>query len=970
MPALSRKTVTVLFSDVVDSTPLGESLDPEQVRALMSRYFGEMRTVIERHGGSVEKYIGDAIMAVFGIPHVHEDDALRAVRAAHEMRKALAELNRELPELLSVRTGLATGEVVTGGGDTLVTGDTVNIAARLEQAAGAGEVLIAEATRQLVRDAIVAEPVDPLVLKGKKAPVAAWRLTDVLPGRLGRARRFNAELVGRDSDLALFRQAYARAVATRSAHLFTVLGAAGVGKSRLVGELLDELGDDAQSLVGRCLAYGEGITFWPLRDMLGTVPDLRAHLGEAEASAIEAATGAVDAPAIREETFRAVRRLVEALARERPVVLAIDDLHWAEPTFLDLIDHLVDTVVDAPVLVVALARPELLEDRPNWGGGKVNATTILIEPLDAEDSERLVDNLAATPLAEEARRAITLVAEGNPLFLEELVAAAEEDPASVGVPGSIQALLAARLERLPPAERHVAATAAVIGRFFTEALVSTLVGSPVDDELAALERKQLIRSQRVPFGDGSGFRFRHVLIRDAAYESLSKSRRQELHILCASALAGSGEDTVELIGLHLEHAARYARELGLPDAALDRQAADKLSVAALRAFGRSDLPATRSLAERTLALDDVDRFPVRRALGVARWNLGDPTGAIGVLRDLELDAETSDDERTLWQARLDRLSFEIATGDAGQDALVQASHQAIEVFARLDDSAGLARAWRGLAIVELQRLRYANAALLADLARTFAMQVGATHELMRLADVLGTSLVHGPVPIDEAFARSMQLAEQETSLGGRANVLCSLALLHALAGRFADARAAVGDATAIFAELGLPLLGSGATEVHGEVELLAGCPEEAEALFRRAHAARGGLSREQALVARLAAALLAQGKVGEASAALSLVDAVEPDPRFLIVSAATALARGDTGTAVEQAVRAERELEDTEAVLFQVEAAAVASLAHRAAGHTAEAAAAVQRATAIAALKDTAAIAPWVSSLPLVHMPG
>lgn len=970
MPALSRKTVTVLFADVVDSTPLGESLDAEQVRALMSRYFAEMRTVIERHGGSVEKYIGDAIMAVFGIPNVHEDDALRAVRAAHEMREALAELNRELPDQLSIRTGLATGEVVTGEGDTLVTGDTVNVAARLEQAAGSGEILIADSTRQLVRDAIVAEPVEPLMLKGKRGPVAAWRLAEVLPDRLGRARRFNAELVGRDGDLALLRQAYARAVTQRSCHLFTVLGAAGVGKSRLVSELIDELDDRAQALVGRCLAYGEGITFWPLRDMLGAVPNFRAHLADAEAAAIEAAIGTPDAPSIREETFRAVRRLVEALARERPVVLAIDDLHWAEPTFLDLIDHLVDTVVDAPVLVLALARPELLEERPHWGGGKVNATTILIEPLDAEDSERLVDNLTGSTLADDVRRTITLVAEGNPLFLEELVAAAEEEPGSVGVPGSIQALLAARLERLPPDEREVAATAAVVGRFFTDVLVSTLVGSPVDDELAALERKHLIRSQRVPFGDGSGFRFRHVLIRDAAYESLSKSRRRELHNRCADALARTGEDTVELIGLHLEHASRYARDLGTPDTALDRRAADALSVATLRAFDRSDMPATRSLAERTLALDDSERFAVQRALGVARWNLGDPAGAIAVLRALEGDAGESEDLLTLWQARLDRLAFEVVTGDADRNELVDASHQAIEVFEKLDDAAGLARAWRGLAVVELQRLRYANAALLAELARTFAAQVGATHELMRLADVLGTSLVHGPVPIAEAFARSVQLAEEETSLGGRANVLCSLALLQALAGRFSDARSAVGDAAAIFAELGLPLLGSGATEVHGEVELIAGVPERAEELFRKALAARGGLGREQALVARLAAALVAQGRIGEANEALSIVDASEPDPRFLIVSAAVALARGDTEAAVEQSVRAERVLEDTEAVLFQTEAAAVAFLAHRAAGNTAEAAVARQRATAIAALKGTAAMPPWVASLPFVHMPG
>ena len=316
MPALSRKTVTVLFSDVVDWTPLGESLDPEQVRALMSRYFAEMRTVIERHGGSVEKYIGDAIMAVFGIPHVHEDDALRAVRAAHEMRAALAELNRELPDPLAIRTGLATGEVVTGEGDTLVTGDTVNLAARLEQAAQTDEILIAETTQQLVRDAVVAERVESLVLKGKKEPVAAWRVTDVHPRKLGRARRFATTIVGREEELALLRQAYARSLASRGCHLFTLLGTAGVGKSRLARAFLREIGDEASVLIGRCLPYGEGITFWPLREVVHTLGDLRIYVDDADAAVIETAVGARDMQVAPEETSRAVRHLVEAVARD------------------------------------------------------------------------------------------------------------------------------------------------------------------------------------------------------------------------------------------------------------------------------------------------------------------------------------------------------------------------------------------------------------------------------------------------------------------------------------------------------------------------------------------------------------------------------------------------------------------------------------------------------------------------------
>src|SRR5438270_2709950 len=339
MPALSRKTVTVLFADVVDYTPLGEALDPEQLRALMSSDFSEMRAVIERHGGSVEKYIGDAVMAVFGIPSVHEDDALRAVRAAHEMRSALALLNEGLDEPLAVRTGLATGEIVTGEGDTLITGDTVNLASRLEQAAGAGEILIADATYQLVRDAIDAAAVEPLSLKGKRELVTAWHVNGVREHAPGRARRFDSEIVGRDDELALLQQAYVRALATRGCHLFTVLGPAGVGKTRVGREFLRGLAEDAAVLVGRCLPYGEGITYWPLREILHTLGDLRRYADEADAAVVEAAAGAGESDAAPDEVARAFRRVVAAVAREWPLVLAFEDIHWGAPMDVDRSAH-------------------------------------------------------------------------------------------------------------------------------------------------------------------------------------------------------------------------------------------------------------------------------------------------------------------------------------------------------------------------------------------------------------------------------------------------------------------------------------------------------------------------------------------------------------------------------------------------------------------------------------------------------
>ena len=346
--------MTVLSRTSSNSTPLGESLDHETIRALMGRYFERMTTVIERHGGTVEKYIGDAIMAVFGIPAVHEDDALRAVRAATEMREALADLNAELEHPLSIRIGLNTGEVVAGEGHTLVTGDAVNVAARLEQAADSGEIVIGAATHALVRDAVVAAPLEPLTLKGKSSPVSAWRVTAVLGGAPGRARRLDAALVGRDREVQLLAQALARVTGTRSSHLFTIVGPAGVGKSRLASEFLAAARDDnAMIVTGRCLPYGDGVTFWPLRDVIDAVGDVATLIGERDAEVIAGTIGTVEAPAPTADTFRAVRRLIEALARDRPVILMFEDVHWAEPTFLDLVEHLADRLREVPVLFSA-----------------------------------------------------------------------------------------------------------------------------------------------------------------------------------------------------------------------------------------------------------------------------------------------------------------------------------------------------------------------------------------------------------------------------------------------------------------------------------------------------------------------------------------------------------------------------------------------------------------------------------------
>ena len=357
--AETRKTVTVLFADVSGSTALGERLDAEAVRRVLERYFAEMRSVLESHGGTVEKFIGDAVMAIFGAPIVHEDDALRAIRAASEMRERLAMLNEELERrhgvTLAVRTGITTGEVVvgdTGGGDFFATGDAVNVAARLEQAAEPGEVLLGKLTYRLVRDAVQVEPVEPLRLKGKARPVDAYRLLDVGDEVLPVADRLETPFVGRVKELARLLDTFERSVRTRTPVLVTVVGQAGIGKTRLGAELLAALRERATVLQGRCLSYGRGITFWPLQEILRGLPRLPAGVPDPER-----AQGT-------EETFWAYRKLFETLAHERPLLLLLEDVHWAEPTLLDLIEHVVDWTRDAPILIVCLARLELFDERP------------------------------------------------------------------------------------------------------------------------------------------------------------------------------------------------------------------------------------------------------------------------------------------------------------------------------------------------------------------------------------------------------------------------------------------------------------------------------------------------------------------------------------------------------------------------------------------------------------------------------
>jgi class 3 adenylate cyclase len=391
MAGEARKTVTIVFTDVTGSTSLGEQLDPEALRGVMARYFETAQTVLERHGGTVEKFIGDAVMAVFGIPTMHEDDAVRAVRAAAELRDELETLNVELEQergvRIALRTGVNTGEVVVGDPSAqqfYATGDAVNVAARLEQAAGPGEILIGDSTRHLVRDAVELEPVDDLDLKGKTDRVPAWRLAHVDPEAAGFTRRMESPLVGRREELERLVEVYEQARDSRKPRLCTILAAPGVGKSRLAAELATHVGGEATVLLGRCLSYGEGITYWPLVEIAQQAEErfpLGNMLAERPRELIKTLTGSGQAGGSTEEAFWAVRKLFEALARERPLVIVLDDVHWAEATFLDLVEHVLEFAEDTPLLLVALARPEFLDKRPLWASNRDELTLIRLEPL-------------------------------------------------------------------------------------------------------------------------------------------------------------------------------------------------------------------------------------------------------------------------------------------------------------------------------------------------------------------------------------------------------------------------------------------------------------------------------------------------------------------------------------------------------------------------------------------------------------
>jgi class 3 adenylate cyclase/tetratricopeptide (TPR) repeat protein len=820
----TRKTVTILFADIVASTELGERLDAEALRHVVSRYFTEMASVLERHGGTVEKFIGDEVMAVFGVPVVHEDDALRAVRSAAAMKERLLAINAELAETwgahLEARIAVNTGEVVAGDpspGHGFVTGEAVTLAKRIQQAAAPGDILIGQATFRLVRHAVETTPLDPFRVKGRRDELTAHKLEAVDHESEPFVRRLDAPLVGRAMELRLLEDAYRRAVEQRAPHLVTILGAAGIGKSRLARELLDLVEGDANILVGRCLPYGEGITFWPIREI---IPD-------------ETFEGT------SEEIFWRIRKRLEEQARERPLVVCFEDVHWGEATFLDLVQYLAGWIRDCAVLLVCVARPELLERRPDWADAARGAWALRLGPLSAADSRALVDRLDAP---DRVRDQIAEIAEGNPLFVEQMAAmVADDDQADMTLPMSIRGLLAARLDRLDEDEAAIVDRASVIGRDFplraVVALAPDQLRTRVSALLLTLVRKGLVQPQRS--ADEDSFRFRHALIRDAAYESVPKHSRAELHGRHAEWLEESDAAPL-LVGYHFEQAVLLRRELGLDDAStrsLALRAGQLLGAAGTRASRRGDLPAAVGLLTRAIALLEGEerlRLELASDLGVALRDMGEPAKAEPLLERTIADAARLGDPRVEARARiaLSVIRMQVEPEGAADD-VAKVAEDAIRVFSDAGDEDGLAQAWIHVSRMHLIHSRWGDATHALERALTHARSAGNRREEATILGQLALALYWGPANASDAIDRCRQmLAETGDDRTIEARVTVAMAGLEAMRGQFDVARALYWRSKETLVDLGLKPWLAAHTLAYASIEMLAGEPGAAEEELR------------------------------------------------------------------------------------------------------------------------------------------
>ena len=919
-----RKTVTVLFCDLVGSTAVAEYLDPEQVHRILSRYSQSVAGVVRAHGGTIEKFIGDAVMAVFGMPLQHEDDATRAICAGIEIQRTLkqvsADLAHVLPAPLEVRIGINTGEVLArdpGRGDLFASGDAVNLAQRLESSATPGQILIGPETYRLAKHAVRVEGA-PLRVKGKTDPLAAYRLIELFAGTASRPPTLTSPLIGRESEHLLLESALARCVQNRACHLFTLLGQAGVGKSRLATEVLSASGGTAKILTVSCLRYGDAGTFSPIVDLIrqavGVLDDdsseairgkLTALLGVEQETALIAGRlleilGVSDAVPVSEGSFWAVRKLLESVARDRPLAVIFDDVTWADATVLDLIDEIADWARGSPILLVCLGRPELVDVRPDWDGGKWNATTVFMEPLSLAESERFLDEyLASAPGASALKNRIIEVTGGNPLFLEEMLARLIEDgvlylreerwevrdPApDIALPTTVQVLVGSRLDALQPEQRRVLEDATIEGKVFhrgaVEALASADRRAGVEACLAALVRKDLIRPDKARFPDETAFRFRHAVIREVAYESMPKATRAEQHRRFAEWLEQVASYRIveyeEIVGYHLEQAFRYRCELEPVDGdarTIASRAGTWLAAAGRRALARGDVPAAAQLLRRGARLyefDDGNRADVLLDLGIALGETGDFREAMQTL-ETALEQASVLDSGALKARVLIELSNQSVLLEPHADVreVLDVAEQAISVFQAAADDAGLARALSHKAQVHWTRCRCGEMEQVLEEALAHAELAGDQRERSRILRDLARATVIGPRPVEAGIRRCHAIAERaernDVTLAAVTDTM--LGVLEALRCNFQAARELCAGSRRWLEDLGLRVTVANLQMYSGLVELMAGQPDVAERELTQGYAVLEQLGERQRLsttAAFLARACFAQDRWDDA----------------------------------------------------------------------------------------------------------
>jgi tetratricopeptide (TPR) repeat protein/type II secretory pathway predicted ATPase ExeA len=919
-------------------------------------------------------------MAVFGLPRAHEDDALRAVRAAIGMQSVLLEVNVDLEARFGVtlanRTGVNTGEVVTtddpNANQKMVTGDAVNLAARLEQAAPKNEILIGDSTYRLVKDAVEVAAVEPLTLKGKAQPVPAFKLLKV-HGFDGNTRRHDAVFVGREGEVTALQQALQAAIAERKPRLVTIVGDAGLGKTRLVKEIIERSGREADSLAGRCLPYGDGITFWPLRDMIVAaagirqddtpevaVERVRERVGDDEVTERLAAAAGFSARAFPlHEIYWGARRFLQTMARERPLVALFDDIHWAEPAFLDLLENLVESLDDAPVLLLATARPELLEERTDWCE-RERAMRLVLQPLDDSAAAQVVTNLlGASGLPKAMLERVVQAAEGNPLYVEQMLGmlidngivrregdawVCVQPDAALAVPPTINALLEARLDRLGRAERSTAEPASVMGLEFRGDAVASLVPDAlrgeVDKQFNALTRKQFIR----PTGSASDvvvFRFHHHLVRETVYNGLLKRNRANLHIAFVkwADTINAGSDRAQeyeaILGYHLEQAYRYLGELGPIDEAaaqLGQDGARRLANAGQRALARGDMHAAANLMQRAVGMlpaDDRQRAELLPEIGEALTVLGDFGGA----RKFAAMAREFGQGRAdpLIDAAGELVEMQVSLYDGGDRAAVmRRAQELIPTLQAANAHAQLALAWRFVVVVEGIAGHYRASSAAAQEAISHARIASNARLIARLGGNLSMNAVYGATPVADAVAQCEQLlAEGIVDRQVEAQVMLRLGLLYAMNEDNLRARGMYRQARALLRDLGEGVNTAASGIDVALIELLCGDLASAEKTvladldFLRGAGESYYLSTMAALLSKL---VREQGRDEDAlrwsalAEEVSAPDDVDSQSLWRSIRAPILARRGDHQLAESMAREAYEMVRDTEALVMQADA--------------------------------------------------